>query len=211
MLICAEEAVSFTRWFLNQFPCEVHREGNNFHSTLSRLWLTEKPGRLGTDPSMSGHLAAVTHMSTEALMAGGAFTSPQPWTAEPVSEDGWTWEQRGPALGVGLGVYGATCWGVKHRLLCPFAQSCLPLCNHVDCSLPGSSIHGILQARILEGVVISFSRGSSQPKDQTQDSCIGRLILYHWTTWEAHRSCTTCKVLVYIETVTFHGQHLIRQ
>ena len=47
------------------------------------------------------------------------------------------------------------------------AQSCLTLCNPVDCSLPGSSIHGILQARILEWVAISFSRGSSQPRDRT--------------------------------------------
>ena len=42
----------------------------------------------------------------------------------------------------------------------------------MDCSLPGSSIHGILQARILEWVAISFSRGSSQPRDWTQVSCI---------------------------------------
>ena len=41
------------------------------------------------------------------------------------------------------------------------AQSCLTLCETVDCSPPGSSVHGILQARILEWVVISFSRGSS--------------------------------------------------
>ena len=44
------------------------------------------------------------------------------------------------------------------------AQSCLTPCDPVDCSLPGSSVHGILQARILEWVTISFSRGSSQPR-----------------------------------------------
>ena len=48
-----------------------------------------------------------------------------------------------------------------------------------DCSPPGSSVHGISQARILEWVVISFSRGSSQPRDQTHVSSIGRQILYH--------------------------------
>ena len=54
------------------------------------------------------------------------------------------------------------------------AQSCLILCNPMDCSLPGSSVHGILQARLLEWVAISFSRGSSQPRDATlQES------LYH--------------------------------
>ena len=44
-------------------------------------------------------------------------------------------------------------------------QSCLTLCNPLDCSPPGSSVHGILQARILEWVAMPFSRGSSQPKD----------------------------------------------
>ena len=51
-------------------------------------------------------------------------------------------------------------------------QSCLILCNSMDCSLPGSSVHGILQARILEWVAILFFRGSSQPRDRTQVSCI---------------------------------------
>ena len=46
------------------------------------------------------------------------------------------------------------------------AQSCPTLCDPMDCSLPGSSIHGIFQARVLEWVAISFSRGSSQPRDQ---------------------------------------------
>ena len=44
-------------------------------------------------------------------------------------------------------------------------QLCLTLCNPMDCSPPGSSVHGILQARILEWVAISFSRGSSRPRD----------------------------------------------
>ena len=51
-------------------------------------------------------------------------------------------------------------------------QSCLTLCNPVDCSLPGSSLHGILQARVLEWVAISFSRGSSQPGNQTGVSAL---------------------------------------
>ena len=52
------------------------------------------------------------------------------------------------------------------------AQSCPTLCDPMDCSLSGSSVYGILQARILEWVAISFSRGSSQPRDQTQVSHI---------------------------------------
>ena len=51
-------------------------------------------------------------------------------------------------------------------------QSCPTLCDLEDCSPPGSSIHGILQARILEWVAISFSKESSRPRDRTQVSCI---------------------------------------
>ena len=47
------------------------------------------------------------------------------------------------------------------------AQSCPTLCDPMDCSLPSSSVHGIFQARVLEWVAIAFSRGSSQPRDQT--------------------------------------------
>ena len=63
-------------------------------------------------------------------------------------------------------------------------QSCPTLCNPMDCSLPGSSIHGIFQARVLEWVAISFSRGSSQPRDQTQVSCIVGRRFTIWATRE---------------------------
>ena len=52
------------------------------------------------------------------------------------------------------------------------AQLCPTFCNPMDYSLPGSSVHGILQVRILEWIAISFSRGSSWPRDQTLVSCI---------------------------------------
>ena len=61
-------------------------------------------------------------------------------------------------------------------------QSCLTLCNSMDCSLPVPSAHGILQARILERVAIPFSRGSSQPRDRSRVSCVsctGGQVLYH--------------------------------
>ena len=50
-------------------------------------------------------------------------------------------------------------------------QSCPTFCDPMDCSLPGSSVHGILQARILDWVAVPFSRGSSQLRDRTQVSC----------------------------------------
>ena len=55
-----------------------------------------------------------------------------------------------------------------------------------------SSVHGILQARILEWIAISSSRGSSQPRDWTCVFCIGRQIPYHWPTWEAHVISSIC-------------------
>ena len=63
-------------------------------------------------------------------------------------------------------------------------QLCPTFCNPMDYSLPGFSVHGILQARILEWVTIPFSRESSWPRDQTQVSCIaGRLFLFMvWVT-----------------------------
>ena len=59
-------------------------------------------------------------------------------------------------------------------------QSCLTLCDPRDCSLPGSSVHGILQARILEWVAISFSRGSSWTSDRTQVSFIAGRFFTIW-------------------------------
>ena len=65
---------------------------------------------------------------------------------------------------------------------CEVAQSCLTLCDPMDCSLPGSSLLGILQARVLEWVAISFSRESSQPRDQTRISCIPGRRFNLWAT-----------------------------
>ena len=64
------------------------------------------------------------------------------------------------------------------------AQSCLSLCNPMDCSLLGSSVHGIFPARVLEWVAISFSRGFSQPRDRTQVSCIAGRRFTIWATRE---------------------------
>ena len=59
------------------------------------------------------------------------------------------------------------------------------LCDAIDGSPPGSSVHGILQARILEWVAIPFSRGSSPPRDQTQASCTASRLFTVWATGEA--------------------------
>ena len=67
-------------------------------------------------------------------------------------------------------------------------QSCLTLCDPTDCSLPGSSVHVILQARILGWVATPRSRRSFGPRDGTYISCISYIaggFFTHWTTWEA--------------------------
>ena len=71
------------------------------------------------------------------------------------------------------------------RIVVVKSLSCIwPSCSPMDCSSPGSSVHWIFQASILELVAISFFRGSSQLRDWTCVSCIGRWIPCHWATRE---------------------------
>ena len=85
------------------------------------------------------------------------------------------------------------------KIRCPFtiffevAQSCPTLCDPMDCSLPSSSVHGILQARVLEWGAISFPRGSSWPRDWTQVSCIPSRFFTIWATRESGGSY--CKMV----------------
>ena len=90
------------------------------------------------------------------------------------------------------------------RLHAKLLQSCLTLRDPVDCSLPASSVSGIFQARILKWVAISFSRGSSQPRDQTCISCItGRFFTAelpgkphaHQSQWQKPVSTYQCQPL----------------
>ena len=90
------------------------------------------------------------------------------------------------------------CW-----IICVLSAS---VCNPMDCHPPDSSVHGIFQARILEWVAISFSRGCSQPRDWTcvsKVSCIGRQILYHWATWEAPDHMVTLLLIIGANPILF--------
>ena len=75
----------------------------------------------------------------------------------------------------------------KHRCVYAYsvAQSCPTLYDPIDYSMPGSSVCGISQTRILEWVAISSSRGSSWPRYRTHVSCVGRQFLHRWATREA--------------------------
>ena len=81
--------------------------------------------------------------------------------------------------------------------MCASTLSHVKLCDAMDCGPPGSSVHGSLQARILEWVAISSSRGSSWPRGRTCVSCIGRWILYRCATGAPHREGG--------RTLTFYG------
>ena len=78
-------------------------------------------------------------------------------------------------------------WGEQqlHKVLVLVAQSCLTLCHPMDCSPPDFYVYGIFQARILEWVVISFSRGSSRSRDWSWVSCTAGRFLTDWATSKA--------------------------
>ena len=97
------------------------------------------------------------------------------------------WDSPGKNTGVGCHFL-LQCMKVKSES--EVAQSCQTLCNPMDCSPSGSSVHGIFQARALEWVAISFSRGSSQPRDQTRVSHIAGRRFTVWATREAHFNFT---------------------
>ena len=94
--------------------------------------------------------------------------------------------------------------------MCLVAQSCLTLCNPLDCSLPGSSVHGIFQARILEWVAISFSRGYSQPRDQTCISCLLCTADGFFNCWAIRETCEISwetSTILYIYLFLFFCMH----
>ena len=85
-------------------------------------------------------------------------------------------------------------------------QSCPAVCNTMDCSLPGSSGHGILQVRIMEWVAISSPRGSSRTRDWNHVPCSSRQILIHYTTREVFlESFESEKIKRKINSVIYHS------
>ena len=76
-------------------------------------------------------------------------------------------------------------------------QSCPTLCDPMDCSLPGSSVHGIFQVIVLEWIAISFSRGSSWPRNQSQ---VSRIVDRHFTIWATEVLISARSLLKYFVT-----------
>ena len=93
---------------------------------------------------------------------------------------------------------------------CSVTQLCLTLCNAMDCSPPGSSVHKISQTRTLEWAAISFSKGTSLPRDQTCISCVSCIAdRCHWATWEARAHFTLLQICsarlgyLFLKTICF--------
>ena len=124
-----------------------------------------------------------------------------PWTARRsnqsiLKEINPKYLLEGQMLKLKLQYFGHRIWRAHWQVV----PSCPNLCDPMDCSLPGSSVHGIFQARVLEWVAISFSRGSSWPRDRTRIShIVGRCFtvwvmreeLTHWKRpwcWERWRA-----------------------
>ena len=132
------------------------------------------------------------------------------WTFSGVKKNAflWSWSDREPNNGTNILLQNLLNGNFIYKYVCVCvcvcvrerAQSCLTLHHSVDCSPPGSSVCGILQARILEWIGISFSRGSSLPRGQTQVSCvsfIGKQILYHCTTWKSYVNILSLKAWIF--------------
>ena len=98
------------------------------------------------------------------------------------------------------------------------AQSCLTLCDPVDCSPPGLSVRGILRTRILEWVAIPFSRGSSPPRDRTHATCIWSIGLPGKSQWEVLTSkwfqlfsffSDLSLIIVFLSYLKLHGKQQV--
>ena len=99
----------------------------------------------------------------------------------------WTVARQAPlSMGFSRQEYWSGLPFLTPHVLCLVTQLCPTLCNLMDYIPPGSSVHGILQARILEWVSMPSSRGSSPPRDWTQDSLFAGGFFTIWATREAH-------------------------
>ena len=151
--------------------------------SLSRVWLFSTPWTAAYQAPPSMGFSRQEYWSGVPLPSPDAFTSVpyNPLLLPPLSK----------ALSVqeNLWFYGSlwTSWSkspvcLRHSSSSEVTHLCPTLCDPVDCSLPGFSVHRILQARILEWVAISFSRGSSWPRDRTWLSCTAGRCFNLWAT-----------------------------
>ena len=119
-------------------------------------------------------LYCLSHQGSPRILVWVAY----PFSRGPSRSRNWTWVS---CIAGGFFASWATRWWWFSLIL----KLCSTLCDPMDYSPPGSSVHGILQARILDGVAISFSRGSSRPRNRTQVSYIAGRFFTNWAMREA--------------------------
>ena len=117
-------------------------------------------------PTNAGGIGDVGLISESGRLPGGGNGNPFQHSCLENSMDRRAWQT------TDHGVTESDMTEHKHKWRLLVAQTCLTLCNPMDCSPPGSSVHGILQARILGWVAIPLSRGTSQTRDRTLVSFI---------------------------------------
>ena len=165
-------SVSDQEWVTPKLPCTLIP----IHASILTWCASSHPA----DPQSTPSLLLADELDKLLLLRG--WWSHFPWSASGSS----VWAQDESAFSNTLGqIYFSYKWNC---CLCFLAKFCSILLQpHGLYSLWGSSVLRIFQARILEWVAISFSSCSSRPRDWTHASCIGRWILYHWATREAHK------------------------
>ena len=144
------------------------------HSSILawRIPGTEEPGGL---PSMGSHRGG-HDWSDSAAAAAHTYTHTLPFIYPFIH-----WRTLGLFPELSICVCGCVC-------VCSVSRLCPTLCDSMDYSPPGSSVHGLSQQEYWSGLPFPPSRGSFRPRDWTRVSCIsciGRWVLYHWATWEA--------------------------
>ena len=160
---------------------------------FTSCWVSTRTGPLVSASSSPQQLSLV-HVCPDCrkLLAVDRCYLPSALKLPPQNASWWPWEIRLAILHSCRQDLHFSVFAPKY-LACVHAhsvtKSCLTLCGPMDYSLSSSSVHGIFQARKLKRVAISFSRGSSQPRDWTCVFCIGRWILYHRATREAQVYC----------------------
>ena len=143
--------------------------------SLSHVWLFVTAWTVAYQASPSMGFSRQKYWSELPFPSPGDLPDPgiKPWSLV-LQADTWPSEPQGKPM---------SC--IDSESESEVAQSCPTLCDTMDCSLAGFSLHGILQARVLEWVAISFSRGSSRPRDWTQVSWIPGRRFNLWATREA--------------------------
>ena len=147
--------------------------------TLPSLPSHQEPLQNAGDPALPPACKARICIWTSPPAVLDACQAEKPRPQPPSSGNGGLCLYFPPAVNIGH------LWKIVKVFL---AQSCPTLCHPMDCSPPGSSVHGILQARILEWVAIPFLRGSSWPRDQTPVCSIAGRFFTIWAMGEALRT-----------------------